>query len=70
MTSSLPRQSFDDAADHRQHAENSVVPPLQTTQEPQQQVARQTLNNQKKGVITGRKNLRARLGCVLQRCRS
>lgn len=63
MTSSLPRQSFDDAPPTIDNTpKNSVVPPLQTTQEPQQQVARQTLNNQKKELSPEEKIMRARLG--------
>ncbi|ELV1386796.1 TPA: type IV secretion system protein VirB10 [Escherichia coli] len=63
MTSSLPRQSFDDAPPTIDNTpKNSVVPPLQTTQESQQQVARQTLNNQKKELSPEEKIMRARLG--------
>lgn len=63
MTSSLPRQSFDDVPPTIDNTpKNSVVPPLQTTQEPQQQVARQTLNNQKKELSPEEKIMRARLG--------
>ncbi len=64
MTSSLPRQSFDDVPPTIDNTpKNSVVPPLQTTQESQQQVARQTLNNQKKELSPEEKIMRARLGC-------
>ncbi|HCI3728026.1 type IV secretion system protein VirB10 [Escherichia coli] len=63
MTSSLPRQSFDDAPPTIDNTpKSSVVPPLQTTQESQQQVARQTLNNQKKELSPEEKIMRARLG--------
>ncbi|EDK2407631.1 conjugal transfer protein TraF [Salmonella enterica subsp. enterica serovar Newport] len=63
MTSSLPRQSFDDVPPTIDNTQkNSVVPPLQTTQESQQQVARQTLNNQKKELSPEEKIMRARLG--------
>ncbi|ECS0629898.1 conjugal transfer protein TraF [Salmonella enterica] len=63
MTSSLPRQSFDDVPPTIDNTpKNSVVPPLQTTQESQQQVARQTLNNQKKELSPEEKIMRARLG--------
>ncbi|WOJ09586.1 MULTISPECIES: type IV secretion system protein VirB10 [Enterobacterales] len=63
MTSSLPRQSFDDAPPTIDNTpKNSVIPPLQTTQESQQQVARQTLNNQKKELSPEEKIMRARLG--------
>ncbi len=63
MTSSLPRQSFDDVPPTIDNTpKNSVVPPLQTTQEPQQQVSRQTLNNQKKELSPEEKIMRARLG--------
>ncbi|ECH0822946.1 hypothetical protein FPD09_15120 [Salmonella enterica] len=63
MTSSLPRQSFDDVPPTIDNTpKNSVVPPLQTTQESQPQVARQTLNNQKKELSPEEKIMRARLG--------
>ncbi|EHD9191613.1 conjugal transfer protein TraF [Salmonella enterica] len=63
MTSSLPRQSFDDVPPTIDNTpKSSVVPPLQTTQESQQQVARQTLNNQKKELSPEEKIMRARLG--------
>ncbi|HBV4265967.1 TPA: conjugal transfer protein TraF [Klebsiella pneumoniae] len=63
MTSSLPRQSFDDTPPTIDNEPKpGIIPPLQTPQEPQQQVARQSLNNGKKELTPEEKIMRARLG--------
>ncbi|MFP1771050.1 type IV secretion system protein VirB10 [Lonsdalea quercina] len=63
MTSSLPRQSFDDVPPTISDPQkNSVVPPLQTEQAEQKPIARQKSNNQKKELSPEEKIMLGRLG--------